>query len=98
LEDSAWKYDIVPEIMDGKNIADFVDADILEKLKALEKEEEMLEGLEIESEDEEIDEDFLKANREIKNKKAILKLKHKVDKFKIRPKNVKLEKIKEALQ
>jgi len=24
-----WKYDIVPEIFNGKNIADFVDADIL---------------------------------------------------------------------
>ena len=83
--------------MDGKNIYDFVDADILEKLKALEKEEEMLEGLEMDSEDEEIDEDFMKANKEIKNRRAILKLKHKVDKFKIRPKNVKLETIKDAL-
>ena len=88
---------MIPEIMDGKNIYDFVDADILEKLKALEKEEEMLEGLEMDSEDEEIDEDFMKANKEIKNRRAILKLKHKVDKFKIRPKNVKLETIKDAL-
>lgn len=83
--------------MDGKNVADFVDEDILAKLLELEKEEEMMEGLEIESEDEEVDEDFRKANKEIKNKKAILKLKHKVDKFKIRPKNVKLENMKEKL-
>lgn len=27
-----WKYDIVPEIYNGKNVADFVDADIWEKL------------------------------------------------------------------
>ncbi len=27
-----WKYDIVPEIYNGKNIADFVDPDIWEKL------------------------------------------------------------------
>ena len=25
-----WKYDAIPEIMDGKNIADFIDPDILE--------------------------------------------------------------------
>ncbi len=30
--------------MDGKNIADFVDPDIAEKLEALEREEEMLEA------------------------------------------------------
>jgi nucleolar GTP-binding protein len=30
--------------MDGKNIADFVDKDILEKLNELEKEEAMLEA------------------------------------------------------
>lgn len=34
----------MPEIMDGKNIADFIDPDILEKLEALEREEEALEA------------------------------------------------------
>ena len=34
----------MPEILDGKNIADFVDPDILEKLEALEREEEKLEA------------------------------------------------------
>jgi nucleolar GTP-binding protein len=29
LDNPDWKYDAVPEIMDGKNIGDFVDADIL---------------------------------------------------------------------
>ncbi|EEA08025.1 nucleolar GTP-binding protein 1, putative [Cryptosporidium muris RN66] len=42
LKDNSWKYDIVPEIIDGKNIMDFVDPDIEEKLKELEKEEEVL--------------------------------------------------------
>lgn len=32
----------MPEIMDGKNIADFIDPDIEEKLEALEREEEKL--------------------------------------------------------
>jgi len=44
LANAEWKYDIIPEIMDGKNIADFVDPDILEKLDALEQEEERLQA------------------------------------------------------
>mmetsp|Transcript_36018 Transcript_36018/g.76803 ORF Transcript_36018/g.76803 Transcript_36018/m.76803 type:complete len:641 (+) Transcript_36018:86-2008(+) len=42
LEDPSWKYDVVPEILDGKNIYDFVDPDIDRKLAELEKEEELL--------------------------------------------------------
>jgi nucleolar GTP-binding protein len=30
-----WKYDVIPEIYEGKNIADFIDPDIDEKLAAL---------------------------------------------------------------
>lgn len=45
LEKDEWKYDFVPEIMDGKNIADFVDPDILKKLEELEKEEEMMDSI-----------------------------------------------------
>lgn len=39
LENEEWKYDIIPEIMDGKNIADFIDPEIQSKLAALEEEE-----------------------------------------------------------
>ena len=39
-----WKMDRMPEIMDGKNIADFIDPDIAEKLEALEREEEKLQA------------------------------------------------------
>ncbi|KZT22560.1 GTP binding protein 4 [Neolentinus lepideus HHB14362 ss-1] len=42
LADPEWKMDIMPEIMDGKNIADFIDPDIAEKLETLEREEEKL--------------------------------------------------------
>lgn len=35
-----WAFDKVPEIMDGMNVADFVDQDIDAKLRDLEKEEE----------------------------------------------------------
>jgi len=37
------KYDSIPEIWDGHNIADFIDEDILQKLDELEKEEELRE-------------------------------------------------------
>lgn len=74
LDNPEWKYDIVPEIADGKNISDFVDPDILEKLEALEKEEEKLEadGFYDES-DEEIDdeaEDVRATAKEIRHKQA----------------------------
>lgn len=44
LENDDWKNDIIPEIINGKNIADFIDPDIAEKLEALEREEEKLEA------------------------------------------------------
>jgi nucleolar GTP-binding protein len=42
LRDDSWKYDRIPEIIDGKNIADFVDSDILLRLEELEREEEQI--------------------------------------------------------
>jgi len=35
-----WKYDQIPEIVNGRNIADWIDPDIEEKLKELEEDEE----------------------------------------------------------
>jgi nucleolar GTP-binding protein len=43
LADDAWKYDAVPEIMDGKNVGDFFDPSVLAQLDALEREQEQLE-------------------------------------------------------
>ena len=40
LRDDAWKYDVIPEIMDGHNVADFIDPEIEEQLARLEAEEE----------------------------------------------------------
>jgi len=40
LKDPSQKYDPIPEIFEGKNVADFIDPDIMEKLEALEAEEE----------------------------------------------------------
>lgn len=42
LEKEEWRYDKAPEFYLGKNVADFYDPDIEEKLKKLEEEEEML--------------------------------------------------------
>jgi hypothetical protein len=35
-----WRYDVIPEIMDGKNVMDFIDPEIEARLLALEAEEE----------------------------------------------------------
>lgn len=42
LKDDEWKFDAIPEIIDGKNVADYIDPDISKKLADLEMEEEQL--------------------------------------------------------
>ncbi|WOO77508.1 putative nucleolar GTP-binding protein 1 [Vanrija pseudolonga] len=79
LADDSWKYDIMPEFLNGKNVADFIDPDIAEKLEALEREEERLEAEGFyASDDEEIldseEEEFLDAAAQIKKRKAEIKL------------------------
>jgi nucleolar GTP-binding protein len=59
LSDDDWKDDIIPEIMEGHNIADFVDADILARLDELEREEEAREASAVD--DEEMSEEDLNA-------------------------------------
>ncbi|ODV97369.1 hypothetical protein PACTADRAFT_49095 [Pachysolen tannophilus NRRL Y-2460] len=61
LEDEEWKQDVMPEILNGKNVYDFLDPEIAAKLQALEEEEERLEkegfyDSDSEVEDEEIEE------------------------------------------
>lgn len=55
LENDEWKHDKVPEIFDGKNVADFIDPDIEAKLAALEEEEEKLEAEGFYDSDEELE-------------------------------------------
>lgn len=43
MESADWKYDVMPEIMDGHNVLDFVDADIDARLAELEREEAEME-------------------------------------------------------
>ena len=42
LKDEEWRFDAIPEIIDGKNIADYVDPEIEKRLAELELEEEQL--------------------------------------------------------
>ncbi|KAF2074574.1 hypothetical protein CYY_004120 [Polysphondylium violaceum] len=79
LRDDDWKFDIIPEIIDGKNIADFIDPDILAKLEELEMEEEaFLEELKNnpQQEDSDLDSEEEALYEEIDNKKHELKVNH----------------------
>lgn len=83
LEDDEWKFDVIPEIMDGKNIADFIDPEIMEKLEQLEKEEEeRLAELENEMEDDgpTLTEPQKRLVSAIREKKKLIVLKHRQEK------------------
>ncbi|XP_071104037.1 GTP-binding protein 4-like [Haliotis cracherodii] len=76
LKNEEEKYDVMPEIWEGHNVADFIDPDIMEKLDALEKEEELREAAGFYADDEsEEDEEMMeireKASR-IREKKGIM--------------------------
>ena len=43
LEEEEEKYDAIPEIFEGKNVADYIDPEILRRLEEFEREEEMRE-------------------------------------------------------
>ncbi|QDZ21170.1 nucleolar GTP-binding protein [Chloropicon primus] len=58
LEKDEWKYDKIPEIFDGHNVADFVDPDIEERLAELEREEEAMLQEEENQMDEESEDDL----------------------------------------
>jgi nucleolar GTP-binding protein len=90
LKSEDWVYDSIPEIWNGKNIADFVDADILKKLDALEKEEDEAMAnapMVDEGEDDDVsdldDEQKDKLAR-IRTKKAIMVADHRMNKNKNR--------------
>merc|ERR1719353_1875118 len=86
LENDEWKYDKIPEIFDGHNVADFVDPDIEERLAELEREEEaMLEEEENEMDDDEDGEltaEETKALKKIRAKKAQIIIDHRKKKAK----------------
>jgi nucleolar GTP-binding protein len=75
LEDDEWRFDTIPEFMDGKNVLDFFDPDIEDKLNALEQEEAELEAnhaYELDEDDEdELDEEEKMLYEAIKEKQII---------------------------
>ena len=91
LENPDWKYDVWPEIMDGKNVYDFVDKDILKKVEALEQEELLIKekGLGLdddemkdddEEESSELSEDLIEAHEKLMKNVKNIKERHKLAK------------------
>jgi len=78
LSNPEWKYDKIPEIMDGKNIADFEDPEIMAKLDALEKEEEELAAMnptdEMEEEESDLDSEEEDQLERIREKKKLSRM------------------------
>lgn len=82
LSNPDWKFDVIPEIIDGQTIFDFVDPDIEQALEELEREEnERVQKLEEEeamkSSESEIDDETMDIINKIRYKRAILRLEHK---------------------
>ncbi|KAG2700625.1 hypothetical protein I3843_06G007700 [Carya illinoinensis] len=84
LANDEWKEDVMPEIIDGHNVYDFIDPDILQRLEELEQEEGLRQA-------EEADDDFEMDGREltpeeqqalaeIRKKKSLLIQQHRVKK------------------
>jgi len=84
LRNDEWRFDAVPEIMDGMNIADYIDPDIMARLEELEKEEEEREKEhqnEMEEEDEDLvdlSEEQLETVNKIKQKKKEIIMEHRL--------------------
>jgi nucleolar GTP-binding protein len=85
-----WKYDVMPEIYNGKNVADFVDPEIEERLAELEREEAELEakfeadGL-MGDEDSELDEEKKELVTKIRKKRALIIAKRRAEKTNNKP-------------
>ena len=84
LANDEWKEDVLPEILDGHNVYDFIDPDILQRLEELEQEEGLRQA-------EEVDDDFemdgkeltpeeQQALAEIRKKKSLLIQQHRIKK------------------
>jgi len=89
LEDDDWKYDTIPEFLDGHNVADFIDPEIEEKLEALEREEERLEAEGFYQSDEEIlddEEEVLRTAADaIRDRKKLIVQAHRAARGRTRP-------------
>lgn len=83
LADESWKDEVMPEILDGHNVYDFIDPDILQRLEELEKEEGLrqeegdddfeMEGTELTPEEQ-------AALAEVRRRKSVLIQQHRIKK------------------
>lgn len=84
LANEEWKNDVMPEILDGHNVYDFIDPDILERLEELEREEQQRTGEEggddFEMDGEELTPEEKEALDEIRKKKRLLVQQHRIKK------------------
>ncbi|KAM7515303.1 hypothetical protein LguiA_004886 [Lonicera macranthoides] len=84
LAHDEWKEDIMPEILDGHNVYDFVDPDILQRLEELEREEGLRQEQDGEDDDVEMGTDLTpeekEALAEIRKKKSLLIQQHRIKK------------------
>eukprot|EP00123_Amoebidium_parasiticum_P012363 comp21303_c0_seq1/m.29120 comp21303_c0_seq1/g.29120 ORF comp21303_c0_seq1/g.29120 comp21303_c0_seq1/m.29120 type:complete len:651 (-) comp21303_c0_seq1:132-2084(-) len=90
LANEEWRHDVIPEIMDGKNIADFIDPDIMRRLEELEAEEEARDGEGVyedieDSEEEEGEPEVRRMAAAIRAKKALIVRQHREAKGANRP-------------
>ncbi|KAL7329578.1 Nucleolar GTP-binding protein 1, variant 2 [Mucor circinelloides] len=89
LQDDDWKYDTIPEFLDGHNVADFIDPEIEEKLEALEREEERLEAEGFYQSDEDIlddEEEVLRTAADaIRDRKKLIVQAHRAARGRTRP-------------
>ncbi|KAJ7012873.1 nucleolar GTP-binding protein 1 [Populus alba x Populus x berolinensis] len=84
LANDEWKEDVLPEILDGHNVYDFIDPDILQRLEELEQEEGIRQAEEVdedfEMDGEELTPEEKEALAEIRKKKSLLIQEHRMKK------------------
>ncbi|KAG6682782.1 hypothetical protein I3842_13G160100 [Carya illinoinensis] len=84
LANDEWKEDVMPEIIDGHNVYDFIDPDILQRLEELEQEEGLRQAEEadddFEMDGKELTPEEQQALAEIRRKKSLLIQQHRVKK------------------
>ena len=84
LANDEWKEDILPEILDGHNVYDFIDPDILVRLEELEREEGLRQAEEEDTEFEmdgyELSPEEQEALAAIRKKKSLLIQQHRIKK------------------
>ncbi|EEF48912.1 nucleolar GTP-binding protein 1 [Ricinus communis] len=84
LANDEWKEDVLPEILDGHNVYDFIDPDVLERLEELEREEGIRlaeeEDEDFEMDGEELTPEEQEALAAIRKKKTLLIQEHRMKK------------------